>query len=784
MKTPTRKVIQDFKGQKLRTLLVVLSIMVGVFCITGVGTMDAVLTRTFSDAFSNANAADITVQTAYTNASLLNKLSSISNIKSGEARTSVITRWKKSGSWSSLELVGIGSFAAMRVDKVTLKSGSFPASDQIMPEFTSTNLLQTAQGDQVQLQVVKNGRPAIKTFSVSGYGVHSSAPPANVTGISTAYMSGDQVRSAAGVRGVNQFLFTIKSFDRKDQTTAAIRNVLRQNGVPIQGAGITVRDPNKFKALDTFKSLETLLLIFGMQALVLSGMLVLNTLSNVVSQQTPHIGTMKAVGATARQVVRTYLTLGFLYGTCGTILGILLGVLGGYRLVSQMAAHNGVTVASFLISPSAVIRGLVVGILVTLFASLIPAMRGSRITVKQAISSYGLGVGYKPSPVENLVSRMAFISRPARMSVRNMFRNRQRLMLTLIPLSQAGAIFLAVNATATGLNHTVDQAKAAYAVDFVANLGLPGPTTQLKNTISRTSGVTATEAWFQTRITAKDKSDVVLNGVPNNSTLYHVSLRDGRWLTASDRSSTVVSETLARDNGVKVGDTIPIKGSNLATASWQVVGIVNDQNNSGNLAFAPLSEVQRLMGAGNRANYFLVATSDHSTAGVDNVISTVGNSLFSAGVQPRFTKINDLESSVAQPFNIITTMLYAMVLLVIIVGSLGLFAVLAMNVVERRKEIGVMRSIGASSRDVMTVFTYEGLAIAVIASILGTITSLPMTAMFKILVSHLLVNIDFTFSPVRILLMWLILLVVATLSSLIPAASAARLRIGQVLRYG
>ena len=107
-----------------------------------------------------------------------------------------------------------------------------------------------------------------------------------------------------------------------------------------------------------------------------------------------------------------------------------------------------------------------------------------------------------------------------------------------------------------------------------------------------------------------------------------------------------------------------------------------------------------------------------------------------------------------------------------------------MNVVERRKEIGVMRSIGASSRDVMSVFTYEGLAIAVLASIMGTISSLPMTAMFTVLVSHLLVNIDFTFSPVRILLMWLILLVVATFSSLIPAASAARLKVGQVLRYG
>jgi putative ABC transport system permease protein len=787
MKTPTKKVIQDFKGQKLRTLLVVLSILVGVFCITGVGTMDAVLTKTFSDAFSNAHAPDISVQTAYTSPSLLGKLTALPNVTGGEVRTSVITRWKTTGDWSSLELVGIEDFNAMKVDKISLHSGSYPTSGQIMPEFTSTQLLATSQGQQITLQGVSAGRPTTTSFTVSGYGVHSGAPPANVTGISTAYMPQAAVQRLAGVSGANEFLLTIRSFSRKDQTTAAVRSVLQQNNVPLQGRGITVRDPDPLKGLDTFKSLEVLLLIFGFQALGLSGMLVLNTLSNVVSQQTPHIGTMKAVGATRTQVVRTYLTLGLLYGSCGTALGIILGVTGGYGIVSQIASHNGISVSGLVVSPAAVIRGLLVGIFVTLFASLLPALRGSKITVKQAISSYGLGAGYKPSALDAVVSKLAFISRPARMSVRNMFRNRQRLMLTLIPLSMSGAVFLAVTSTATGLNNTIDQAKAAYAVDFLVNLGVPGPVNQVQSTAQSVSGVRQVEAWFQTAVTVQDKTDVLLDGVPGDNSLYHYTLRSGRWLTPSDSKAVVLSETLARDKGISVGDTVPIKASDLNTVEWQVVGIVNDQTNSGNLTFAPLSQVQSLMGAEGRTNYLFVVASPNpgtSSAAVNSVIGTMGDKLFSLGLQPRFVKINDLESSVTQPFIIITTTLYAMVALVIIVGSLGLFAVLAMNVVERRKEIGVMRSIGASSRDVMSVFTYEGLAIAALASVLGTIVSLPMTAVFKVLVTYLLVDINFTFSPLMVLLMWIILLIVAALSSLVPAASAARLKVGEVLRYG
>lgn len=784
MKTPTRKVIQDFKGQKLRTLLVVLSIMVGVFCISGVGTMDAVLTKTFSDAFSSSNAADISVQTGYTDPALLNQLKGIPNVTGGEARTLAVTRWRTTGDWSSVQLMGMANFNDMLVDKITLDSGSYPGSGQIMPEYTSTSLLKTTQGERITVQGVSNGQPTTRAFTVSGYGGLSSQPPANVSGISTAFMPLSQMQKLTGVHGANLFLLTIKNFDRKDTTTQAIRRLLRQKSVPLQGAGITVRDPNPLSGLDTFKSLELLLLIFGTQALVLSGMLVLNTLSNVVSQQTPHIGTMKAVGASARQVVRTYLTLGLLYGVFGTALGIIAGVLGGYRIVSQVAKQNGLSISSLVISPSAIIRGVVVGIVITAIASFIPAIRGSRITVKQAISSYGLGAGYKPHPIENLVSKLTFISRPARMSIRNSFRNRQRLLLTLIPLSQAGAIFLAVNSTAVALNQTVDRAKAAYAVDFVAALGVPGPAAQVSNLAQSVKGVSQVESWFQTKVTAQGKSDVILNGVPASNALYHVALRSGRWLAGSDTNDVVVSDTFARDQGVGVGDTITVEASNLNVLHPKIVGIVNDQVNNGNLVFAPLPAVQKLMVAKGAVNYLLVVTAGHSAADVRGVTARMGDKLFSAGLQPRFTKIDDLTSSVARPFTIITTTLYAMVLLVVIVGALGLFAVLAMNVVERRKEIGVMRSIGASSRDVMTVFTYEGLAIAFVAAVFGTITSIPMTLVFQLLISHILVNIDFTFSALEIGVMWLILLVVAALSSLIPAASAARLQIGQVLRYG
>lgn len=788
MNTSVRKTLRDFTGKKLRTAMLIVSIMVGVFAISGVGTMSATITQAFTDLFAQSNVPDITVVTTPLDASIVSSLGRLTNVTGAEARTTYQTRIEVGSTWHSADLVGMPSFTHVKVNRILLRAGTFPSGNGMVLEFSNQRALGLKVGDTIRLQ----GQHATSSIRVTGFATDPAVPPVNVAGVSEGFMTESNVRGISGIRGVNELLLTIKTFDKKDATVAAVRSVLRKDKAQV--LAFTVRDPNHFQVLDTFKTLTLILTIFGIVAIVLSGMLVINTMNTVISEQIPHVGTMKAVGANTGQIIRSYLSLGLMYGAVGTVLGLVLGIVGAYGLVKGFAGTSGITVSGLVVSGASVGEGLAVGIGVTLLASLLPVLNGSKITVRQAITSYGIGTGYRPSRLDAVVGLLPLLSRPTRMSVRNTFRRRLRLVLTLIPLTLAGALFLAVSSLSVGLTKAVDQASTVNHADFVVQMQQPGKTSAVRDAARKVGGVHAVEAWYQTLVTLAGQDGVTLWGVPAGTTAYHFNPVSGAgafrssgpdsWLRHPRNGGIVVSAVFARDNNLKVGQTIAVKSPSGATVHWNIVGIVNDQNQNGSLAFAPRREVQTLMQAQGTTNYLLVTTARHTNAAVTTVTDTMANVLFGLGLQPRFTQVADLASQNKNQFIVFSVLFYVMVVLVAVVGALGLFAVLAMNVEERRKEIGVMRSIGASSAAVLRVFSVEGLTIGVIAFLLATIVGIPATAIFTAFITRTLIQVDFLVVPAYVILMLVLTLLVSAAASIFPALSAARLAIADVLRYG
>jgi putative ABC transport system permease protein len=781
MKTPQRKILQDFRQQKLRTVIVVASITVGVFCITGVGTVSSVLTKAVSHDFHASRGADIVIVTSAVNSSTVQRIAQVPNVSAVEGRTLFQSRVKGKSRWFPLTLIGVESFNNMRVDRVTRTAGKFPAPGQIMIESTSQQLLNVQPGQRLSIRA----RNRVEGLTVSGAGrsPSASATPAFTTNIAVAFMRAADVRALSGTRGVNYFFVTMQGFSSRQATVSGIVSALGKSGAIIRS--FDVRDPSHaVGASDIANKLSQFMTIFGVVALVLSGMLVVNTLSTVISEQTPVIGTMKAVGASSGQIIRTYLTLGFLYGLAGTILGLILGIVGAYEIVQQFASRNAIQIGGLDVSLGALIPGILVGIGVSLVAALIPVIRGSRITVQQAISSYGIGTGYKPSAFDAVVDRLGFLSRPARMSVRNTFRRPGRVALTLAPLALAGSILLGVGSAAQSLNSTVGLVTHVYHADLLVTLGNPKKRNSILSPIQSVSGVTHAEAWYRVPVAIAGQTDVQLAGAPSNTTSYRYSLTSGRWLSSTDTNIIVLSNTFARSHSLSVGQRLEVLPPDQTVRNWLIVGMVNDQSDSGNVAFAPLSQVQNLTGEVGKTNYLFVTSSDKSAAAISSLTDRLTSTLFPLGAQPDFKTVTDLKGDIQSQFNILVVLLYIMVVLVALVGALGLFAVLAMNVVERRKEIGVMRSIGASSRDVIQVFTVEGLAIGLAASVLAVVLGVPASIALTLVISKIFIPLTFSFAVAYIAVLFVFTLIVAALASIGPATSAAKLKIADVLRYG
>jgi len=139
----------------------------------------------------------------------------------------------------------------------------------------------------------------------------------------------------------------------------------------------------------------------------------------------------------------------------------------------------------------------------------------------------------------------------------------------------------------------------------------------------------------------------------------------------------------------------------------------------------------------------------------------------------------------ADSLDILVTFLLIMALLTAFVGSIGLTGTMGMNVLERTREIGVMRSIGAVDREIMRTVIVEGLVIGGISWMLGTLLSFPITYLLSSIISsaifHSQISIHFTFTG---FLFWLlVVLALSAVASILPARNAARLTIREVLAY-
>jgi putative ABC transport system permease protein len=192
------------------------------------------------------------------------------------------------------------------------------------------------------------------------------------------------------------------------------------------------------------------------------------------------------------------------------------------------------------------------------------------------------------------------------------------------------------------------------------------------------------------------------------------------------------------------------------------------------------------------ANKLLIQARDRTPAGVSQLadqIDALGTNLVlsgsvgrGAGLGPVFL-VQDEALRHQREFYILYAVLYAVALLTGAAGILGLASTLTASVVERQREIGLVRAMGASSWRVAQVFWVEGLALGSIAWCLGALLGLPLAYAFVQIFGRLVIPADFVVDPLAFLVMLAALLLIVTLASVVPARRASRLRIADLLHY-
>jgi putative ABC transport system permease protein len=383
-----------------------------------------------------------------------------------------------------------------------------------------------------------------------------------------------------------------------------------------------------------------------------------------------------------------------------------------------------------------------------------------------------------------------------------MFRRKGRLTLTQVVLVGAGTMFLVVMSLSASLMYTLETDLNRRRFDM--RFGFEDAQHQhrvLSMLRSQRSGVAAAELWYEARGAILKQgqrlkeagSGTVMIGIPADSTFYRPLMIAGRWLQPGDGRVIVISKDTADDNNLKLGDTVTLNLFELGDAEWQVIGIYQLIFNNAfgpTPIYAPLEAFATATKQYNEGNRLLVQTTSQDPATVEKLYIQLKNLFEDRNMEIINTfeanTIHQDRAEAVSQFSIMTTMLLALAIIVAVVGGISLMGALSLGVVERTREIGVMRAIGAHSRTIMGMFVMEG----ILQGLLSWLLAVPLSFALARLLANALgqvmfdANLDYQYNYPAVLIWLVIILVISTLASILPTRTATRISVRESLAYG
>jgi putative ABC transport system permease protein len=632
-----------------------------------------------------------------------------------------------------------------------------------------------------------------RQLTVAGY-VHAvTGFPYNMASAINAYVTPETLEWLGGPPFYNNLAVSVA----ENPTDAAhVTEVAQAVADRVERAGATVYFVNVYQpghhfAWSTTQGIFFVLQVLGYMTVLLSGFLIVNTVTALMTQQTRQIGIMKAVGGGNAQVFAMYIVLILGFGLVAMLIAVPLANGAAQSIGAGMAAFLNFSTLPFKAYPQAIFQQAIVALLVPFLAALWPVYNSVHITVREAISDYGIGGNAKPRDA-SVSKRALFVPRPIRLSLRNAFRRKARLALTLFTLILAGGIFIGVYNMWASFDKTIEDIQGYFLADINVSFGRYYRFKEVSALAESIPGVESVEGWTEypgTLIRDEEQAgtQILFVAPPSTSTLIDPVITAGRWLTTGDENAIVIGNHLLNMfPDLKIGDWLRIKIDDKETR-WHIVGFYSITGNvNPPLLYVNYEYLSRIIGAPGQVFSLRVLTRQHDAA-TQKQISDQLKALFEErGIQVGSSQLGaDFITSQKASTDILVYFMLVMATLIAVVGGLGLMGTMSINVLERTREIGVMRAIGASNLDIQSIVIVEGMVIGMISWAISILLSIPITVALTtgVGLAILTAPMPAVFGASGIIAWLIFTLVLGTIASALPARRASRLTVRDTLAY-
>jgi putative ABC transport system permease protein len=809
MRPRWRKVFHDLWDSKARTLLVVFSIAVGVFSIGVISGAYVIISNDMSMSYAANNPANVELRALNFNDDVLTSIKNTRGVQDAEARRVFNIRVRVVGTdkWSALDMVAFDDFEANSINLLTPLQGEMvPGKREVVLEGDVLKHLNVTVGDTLEFQLQDGSTKTMPVIGVvqdtaMGAGDFLASPRGYITMNTLQYLRQPELYNRAYV--------TLETggddIHHIREMGAELKDKLEKNGTRVIRTRFS--ETSNHPLGSTVNAILGILMALGILIVLLSSSLIANTLSALLTQHLRHIGVIKLVGGRRQQVFGMYITLIMSFAALALLIAVPLGGQGAYGLALFISSELNFNLLGYRIVPMALFIQIAVGLLVPLVAGLSPVINGSRITVLRALSGDLTGDESQPQSQQQtrvswfdwmlvrltrlFASRGIHFPRPFIISLRNTFRRRGRLVLTLFTLTMGGAIFIAVFNVRTTLHDYIGSIGKYFVADISLDFDQPYRLREVEQMAMQVEGVVGMEGWQFVSGELLDADGEVLEninvfGPPADSVLIEPLLVQGRWIRADDVRKLALSEaSLGYFPSIKPGDHVSLR-INGREESWEVIGIFKFVDREGLLAYAPYEYISQMNNLANRSYSFRLTTERHERSYQDAKAEELDRFLREHGFKVRVAQAGRAALDTAvESLDTLVVFLLIMAILTAVVGAMGLTGTMGMNVLERTREIGITRAIGADDRAVMRTVIAEGFVIGFISFVLAIILSIPFTYLLSTIVSLAVFEtpIDVVFTFMGYGIWFALVLILSVVASIVPARNAARLTIREVLAY-
>jgi putative ABC transport system permease protein len=594
---------------------------------------------------------------------------------------------------------------------------------------------------------------------------------------------------------------------------------------------------------DNLGFLQTILLVFGFVAVFVGAFLIFNTFSITVAQRVTEFGLLRTLGASRPQILASVLSEAVAIGLIGALLGIAGGFVMAVLLNALLQAFEvDLPTTGLVMESRTVVVSLLVGVLVTSVSSLVPALRSTRVPPIAALQAYapassrgrrllylglsvllglaglamllaglfgGGGAGTRAGLMgagavaivfgvslfsPRLVPPLATIAGwplerirrlTGRLARENSQRNPARTAITAAALMIGLALVTFVTVFAAGLKSSVAQvidenfegglviqntdgfspipAGAAFAARKV-----PG--------VKTVATIRSTEA----KLLGSDSKAKITAPTPDVGEAVKVDWKKGgpATLRSLRNGEAVVSDSFASDHDLEPGDRFRLLSQTGAKPAFRVAGEFDSKLDVFGSVLVTQAVMTRAFAQAQDTIDFVIAEPGADAAKVQKLLTVVTEVTF-----PTAEVLNqgELKETREEQVNQLVNLFNALLLLAIVISLFGIANTLALSIHERTRELGMLRAIGMSRRQVRTMIRYE----AVITALIGAILGIVLGVIFAALISQPLKDEGFTLSyPIGSLIVLLILAGLAgVLAAIPPARRASRLNVLDSLQY-